>query len=65
MKSLVLLPILACLLCGCASPVVMKNPANGEVAQCYSGAGIIRRYSERDACVEQYEKLGWVKAEAQ
>lgn len=63
MRNLLLPPILALSLSSCAAPILMKNPSSGEIAQCYSSGDIVRRYYERDACVEKYEKLGWAKAE--
>jgi hypothetical protein len=63
MKKLLLLPILVLSLSSCAAPILMKNPGSGEIAQCYSPGDIVRRYYERDECVEKYEKLGWVKAQ--
>ena len=64
MKNPLLLSALLLALSGCAEPIVMQNPANGQVAQCYAPVGVVRSYYERDKCVEQYEKLGWQKTDA-
>lgn len=55
-----LMALAATLLSGCAAPVLMRNPGNGEIAQCYAPTeDIVRRYHDRDQCVEEYKKLGW------
>jgi hypothetical protein len=65
LPMMVLMALAATLLSGCAAPVLMRNPANGEVAQCYApGNDIVRRYHDRDQCVEEYKKLGWEVAAA-
>ena len=59
MKRLLCLTTLAVNLSGCAPPILMKNPANGQIAQCYAQINDIRRFYERDKCVDSYRKLGW------
>ncbi|MDR3517306.1 MAG: hypothetical protein P4M00_15965 [Azospirillaceae bacterium] len=63
MKRLLLLTLVGSALTGCAAPVLMKDPATGQIAQCYAQTNLIRRYYERDKCVESYEKLGWTKVD--
>lgn len=52
-------------LSSCAPPILMENPGTHEVAQCYAPGSIVRRWYDRDACVEKYQKLGWVKTEGE
>lgn len=52
-------------LSSCAPPILMKNPETHEVAQCYASGDLVRRWYDRDACVEKYQKLGWVKTEGE
>ena len=57
---LLLMALAASLLSGCAAPVLMRNPASGEIVQCYAATeDIVRRYYDRDKCVEDYKTLGW------
>jgi len=57
------LTLVVATLSGCASPVLMKNPANGQIAQCYSPTNAVRSYYDRDKCVEDYQKQGWVETQ--
>ncbi len=59
MKRLLSLTMLAVSLSGCAQPILVRNPSNGQVAQCYSPTSVFIRFYERDKCVESYRKLGW------
>jgi hypothetical protein len=59
MKRLLSLTMLAINLSGCAAPILVRNPSNGQVAQCYSQTSLFLRFYERDKCVESYRKLGW------
>ncbi|MDR3435725.1 hypothetical protein [Telmatospirillum sp.] len=59
-----LLAAISALLSACAPPILMKNPQTNEIAQCYAAGDVIRRWHDRDVCVEKYQKLGWVKTEA-
>ncbi|PKU24262.1 hypothetical protein [Telmatospirillum siberiense] len=58
-----LLATISALLTSCAPPILMKNPQTNEIAQCYAPGDIVRRWHDRDVCVEKYQKLGWVKTE--
>lgn len=57
------LALVAAALSGCASPVMMKNPANGQIALCYSQSKVVRSYYDTDKCVEAYQKQGWVETQ--
>jgi hypothetical protein len=62
MKKLLPLPLVAFALTGCASPVLMKDPRSGQIAQCYAPSlNVVQRYYERDRCVEDYARIGWVR----
>jgi hypothetical protein len=50
-------------LASCAPPILMRNPQTSEIAQCYAAGDIIRRWHDRDVCVEKYQQLGWVRAD--
>jgi PBP1b-binding outer membrane lipoprotein LpoB len=62
MRTLLLAAGMAVLLTGCMSPVVLRDPATGQVAQCNASAGgffpIIGQH-QIDTCVESYERMGW------
>lgn len=52
----------ALILAGCGSPVVLRDPATGQVAQCTSQAGgffPIVAQNQVDECVAAYERMGW------
>lgn len=60
-KPAVLMPILIGLV-GCASPLILRDPASGQVAQCTSSTpGIfpIIAQNEIDKCAAAYERMGW------
>jgi hypothetical protein len=57
-----LIIVLAVLLVGCASPVVLRNPETGEMAQCQSDSmafGTIGQTYSNEQCAEAYERAGW------
>lgn len=58
----VLAALLVVALVGCQSPVVLRDPATGQVAQCTSQAGgffPIIAQSQIDDCAAAYERMGW------
>jgi hypothetical protein len=61
--AVALLATLSALLSACAPTILMKNPKTNEIAQCYASGDIVRRWYDRDVCVEKYQRQGWVKAE--
>lgn len=61
MKSAMVLGA-AIALAGCASPVVYKDPATGQVAQCNAstpGVFPIIAQSEINSCAGAYDRMGW------
>jgi hypothetical protein len=61
MKALPLVVILA-LLAGCAAPVTVQNPHNGQTVTCGSSTWELNPWSQHDACVAGYLAQGWTIA---
>jgi hypothetical protein len=54
--------LIALTLTGCVSPVMLRNPASGEVTQCLA-AGAFPLINQQQ-CVASYENLGWLRTTA-
>jgi hypothetical protein len=60
--SLVTFGLVAIALTGCMTPIVLRNPANGEVAQCLA-TGAFPLINQQQ-CASAYENMGWERTTA-
>ena len=57
------LVVVAVLVSGCATDVVMRNPRTGETATCKASLAGFNPWSQQDACIGEHIAGGWVRAE--
>lgn len=55
--------MVAALVSGCATDVVMRNPRTGETATCKASLAGFNPWSQQDACIGEHTAGGWVRAE--
>lgn len=55
--------VILCLvvLAGCTSPIGMKNPRTGEVAQCGPYANTWETHYRESQCVQDFKEQGYVR----
>jgi uncharacterized protein YceK len=57
------LVMVAVLVSGCATDVVMRDPRTGETATCKASLAGFNPWSQQDACIGEHIAGGWVRAE--
>jgi hypothetical protein len=60
---LIPLIIVASVLSGCATDVVMMNPRTGETAVCGASLRGLNPWSQQQACIGEHIAGGWTKLE--
>jgi hypothetical protein len=60
---LVVVIILAAVVGGCATDVVMRNPRTGETATCSASLAGLNPWSQQEACIGDHIAGGWVRTE--
>jgi hypothetical protein len=57
------LVMVAVLVSGCATDVVMRDPRTGETATCKASLAGFNPWSQQDACIGEHIAGGWVLAD--
>ncbi len=57
----VLMFVLSCLMTGCATDVVMRNPRTDETMTCKASWKGLNPWSQQEACIAKYIQRGWVR----
>jgi uncharacterized protein YceK len=61
--ALVLVIVVASVVSGCATDVVMRNPRTGETATCRASLAGFNPWSQQEACIGDHITGGWVRTE--
>jgi uncharacterized protein YceK len=61
--ALVLVIVVASVVSGCATDVVMRNPRTGETATCRASLAGFNPWSQQEACIGDHIAGGWVRTE--
>ena len=61
--ALVLVIVMASVVSGCATDVVMRNPRTGETATCRASLAGFNPWSQQEACIGDHITGGWVRTE--
>jgi uncharacterized protein YceK len=61
--ALVLVIVVASVVSGCATDVVMRNPRTGETAMCRASLAGFNPWSQQEACIGDHIAGGWVRTE--
>jgi uncharacterized protein YceK len=62
-SALVLVIVVASVVSGCATDVVMRNPRTGETATCRASLAGFNPWSQQEACIGDHIAGGWVRTE--
>ena len=61
--ALVLVIVVASVVSGCATDVVMRHPRTGETATCRASLAGFNPWSQQEACIGDHIAGGWVRTE--
>jgi len=61
--ALVLVIVVASVVSGCATDIVMRNPRTGETATCRASLAGLNPWSQQEACIGDHIAGGWVRTE--
>lgn len=53
--------LMASLMIGCATDVVMRNPRTGETVTCEASLQGLNPWSQQATCIGEYIERGWIR----